>query len=195
MPLGGESLKTIRQKATGPAWDQDTDSLEALQVLIAGHITALTTHDGKLDTADTVVDAIKVKTDADLYGIVRKNVTLAADPSCTLFTVTGEVIVRVIAVCMSDVGATAAANLSVGIAASTAAIIAATGGTDLDAKEIWHDATPDAEIEDASVAKEYIITDSNDILLTSTAQCYPGTINFVCFWKALSTDGNVVAAV
>jgi len=161
---------------------------------IASHITALATHDTALGVVDGNVDAIKALVDDDLFAVVRKNVTLAANPSCTLFTVTGEVIVRVFAVCMVAVGTTAYDVLSVGIGGSTAAIIPETAGNLLVAREIWHDATPDAEIEEASVAKEYIISNGNDILLTAPGICYPGQINFVCFWKPLSTDGAVVAA-
>lgn len=118
------------------------------------------------------------------------------DPA-DLFTVTGDVIVRIVPVCTTSLTFDADATIEVGIAASTAAIVAQTDLTveGLAAREIWHDATPDSEIEALSVIKEYIITDGNDIILTvGTANVTGGVIAFYCFWSPLSSDGQVVAA-
>ena len=118
------------------------------------------------------------------------------DPA-TVFTVTGQVIVRVIAVCTTDLTFAANATIELGTAAATGSLIATTDLTTqaLAAKEIWHDATPDAEIELLSVAGERIITDGNDIVLTcGVANTNSGVIEFYCLWMPLSSDGNVVAA-
>ncbi|MBW2672495.1 MAG: hypothetical protein JRD89_03645 [Deltaproteobacteria bacterium] len=115
----------------------------------------------------------------------------------TVFTVTGQVIVRVIAVCTTNLTFDANATIELGIAGSTAGIIAQTDLTveALTAKEIWHDATPDSEIEAIGVLKEFIITDGNDIILTvGTANVTGGVIEFTCYWTPVSSDGNVVAA-
>ncbi len=111
-----------------------------------------------------------------------------------IFTVTGQVIVKIIAVCTTDLTFTANATIEVGIGLGSQ-IIATTDLTvsALTAKEIWHDATPDAEIEALSVMKEYIITDGNDITLDiDVANVNSGVIAFYCLWTPLSSDGLVV---
>ena len=118
--------------------------------------------------------------------------TAASSP--VLFTVTGDVIVKIIAVCTTDLTSAAAANVEVGIAGTTNAIIATTVATTIDAREIWHDNAADSEIEALSTAREYIITDGNDILITLSAQVDTGTLVFYCDWVPLSANGNVVAA-
>lgn len=111
-----------------------------------------------------------------------------------VFTVTGSVVVQVFAYCTTNLGFTANATIELGIAGSTASVIAQTDLTvaALIAQEIWHDATPDAEIELSSVAKEVIITDGNDIIITvGTANVNSGVIAFVATWYPLSTDGLI----
>lgn len=128
--------------------------------------------------------------------VVRKTLDIAssgAQGTKTLFTVTGDVLVRILAVCTENL-AGATGTISVGIAGATAGIIALTTGTDIDAGNIWHDASPDASLEAASVLGEYIIVNSSNIITTiATADLTDGTIEFTCFWEAISTDGNVVA--
>ena len=112
----------------------------------------------------------------------------------TLFTVTGTVIARVVAICTTDV-AGAAATLEVGVAGGTAKLIAQTTGTDIDIGEIWHDATPDSKIELSTVGAENIIANGADIILTvGTANATGGVLKFFVIWKPVSQDGNVVAA-
>lgn len=127
--------------------------------------------------------------------LVQKDVTFSSTTgTVNLFTVTGEVIVRIIAVVTTNVASGGGCNGEVGIAGSTAAILATTDITLLAAREIWHDTTPDAEIEALSVMKDFIISDGNDIVLTLSAQADSGALAFHCFWTPLSADGNVVAA-
>ena len=142
------------------------------------------------------------------YQLVTKTVTFAgatpngigdesgsANPS-TVFTVTGDVIVKIIAVCATNIVHAANAAISLGID-DGAQIIAATDLTvqGMAAREIWHDATPDAEIEALSTMKEFIITDGNDIDLdVSVADVNTGAITFYCMYTPLSPDGAVTAA-
>jgi len=109
----------------------------------------------------------------------------------SVFTVTGTVIVNVVCVCLTGVASGAGGNIEMGIAGATAVLLPTTLGTNLAAGEIWHDATPDAEIELASVVNEAIISDSNNIILTLSAQIDSGELAFYCFWAALSADGWV----
>jgi len=108
-----------------------------------------------------------------------------------LFTISGDVIVRIVAVCKVVCASAGACNASVGIAASTAHIIALTNITLLAAMEIWHDNAPANEIEALTVIKDRIITDGNDILLTLSAQADSGQIAFYCFWTPLSVGATV----
>lgn len=111
----------------------------------------------------------------------------------TLFTVTGTVLVRLFAICITDLQVVSGATLEVGTTISTAGLIAQTSATGIDANEIWHDATPDASIELSSVVAENII--HQDIhQLVGTADISGGSIAYYCIWKPISNDGSVVAA-
>lgn len=128
-------------------------------------------------------------------GKVEKAVTFSNTTGVvSLFTVTGDVVVRVVAVCATGCASAGGCSGEVGIAGSTAGIIAATDMTLLAAREIWHDASPDAEIEALGTMREFIVSDGNDIVLTLSAQVDSGGLAFYCFWTKLSSDGNVVAA-
>ena len=108
----------------------------------------------------------------------------------TMFTVTGIVELSIIAVCTTNL-AGASATVEVGTAASTAGLIAQTTATDIDANEIWHDASPDASIELTSVITRKIVSD--DIILhVGTADVTAGVIKFIVRWAPISSDGNVV---
>jgi len=120
------------------------------------------------------------------------------DADVTLFTVTGDVIVRVIAICKTAVASAGGCNISVGIAGATAAIIALTDCTQLAQNEIWHDASPDSLIEAMSIAGAagFIISGGSDIVLDVEAakQVDSGAVTFYCLWTPLSADGDVTAA-
>ena len=127
--------------------------------------------------------------------LVTKALTFANQAGqVNLFTVTGDVIVRIVAVVKTTCGSTGGCNVSVGIAADVDAIIPVTDITLLTAQEIWHDATPDSEIEALVAMREHIISDGNDITLNSDAADNSGAITFYCFWTALSSGATVVAA-
>ena len=113
-----------------------------------------------------------------------------------LFTVTGSVIVRIVAECTETVvEGVGGGTIEVGITGDTATIIAQTVATTLDANEIWHDATPDADIEALSVMGDFIIVNGMDIFATIAGQnITDGTVVFYCFWTPLGSTGAVVAA-
>jgi len=71
-----EYLEDLRQKATSPAWDQDTDSLEAISEAIAAIETALPSDPA--DASDIAADFDRHLTPLDFWG----------DPSA-LVTITG----------------------------------------------------------------------------------------------------------
>lgn len=110
----------------------------------------------------------------------------------TIFTVTGTVVMKLYAICTTDVVG-ASATLSVGVLGTTAGLIALTTGTNIDVGEIWHDATPDSGVENDTVAPEKIV--NSDVILTvGTANATGGVIKFICLWKPVTINGNVVAA-
>jgi len=125
----------------------------------------------------------------------EKTVTFTggSDP-VTLFTVTGDVIVRIVPVVTSGVASSAGANVRLGITGNTDAMIADTPAADLDAGELWLDVSPDSEIESADSIRAYIISGGNDIVLTPDDTVDSGSIVFHCYWSPLSTDGKVEAA-
>lgn len=109
-----------------------------------------------------------------------------------LFRITGDVIVRVVGVVKTNCASAAGCNASVGIAGATNNIIAVTDITTMLAEEIWHDNSPDSEIENLSVLQERIISDGNDIIMTLSAQADSGAITFYCFWLPLTALASVV---
>lgn len=127
--------------------------------------------------------------------IVRKAQTYSNDTgTLTLFTVTGDVIVRIIPICKTNLTSAGACNMELGVSGDVNAMIAATDVTAIDANEIWHDASPDANIEAESVSRDYIISNGDDVIETLSAQIDAGAITYYCFWIPLSLGASVVAA-
>lgn len=135
--------------------------------------------------------------------VVSKSMTFAGgttnDPGdydgtgnpATLFTVTGDVLVRIFAVCSVNL-AGAGATIEVGITGNTAGLIAQTTATDIDAGHVWIDTAP-ATIE--ALPAQQILTNGTDIIQTvATANITAGALTYYCLWTNLSSDGNVVAA-
>lgn len=130
---------------------------------------------------------------------LTKTVTFAAASTGKLATgtfkiatVTGTVAMSLFAVCSVDV-AGATAKIEVGTALSTAGLIAQTLGTDIDAGDIWHDATPDSSIELTSVITKKIVTQDVNYLIT-VADITGGVVKFYILWSPISADGNVEIA-
>jgi len=112
----------------------------------------------------------------------------------SVFTVTGDVLIRIIPVVTTTLTSAAAANIKLGAIGSTDAMIVDSLATNLVARGIWIDQTPDNEIEAVDRIRSYINVDGNDIILTLDAQIDTGVIRFYCFWSPLSSDGSVVNA-
>lgn len=137
------------------------------------------------------------------YETFQKSVTFTAgtnengdydgtgNPSA-LLTVTGVVELSIIALCTVNL-AGAGATVEVGTTTNTAGLLAQTTATDIGAKDIWHDATPDATIELTSVVTRKIVTENVSVKV-GTANITAGAITFVVRWAPISSDGNVVAA-
>lgn len=115
----------------------------------------------------------------------------------TLFTVTGDVLVRIFGVCTVDLVSGGGGTLEVGVTGNTAGLIAQTTATDIDASDLWSDSTPTVRVDTlASVLGPYIVANGADIIETvGTADITAGNVYYICLWRPLSPDGNVVSAV
>lgn len=128
---------------------------------------------------------------------VTKSITYAAGTTgatgaTTLFTVTGDVAVRLFAKCTSDLTSGGAATIEAGISGNTAALIAQTTATGIDSGEIWLDTGP-ATVE--ALPSQQILVGGTDIIQTiGTTTISGGILTYYCLWFPISTDGNVVAA-
>ena len=109
-----------------------------------------------------------------------------------LFTVTGDVLVVIFAKCTTNL-AGSSATLEVGVTGNTAALLAQTTAEDIDAGDVWRDASPAVGAE--AINGAVFIAGGLDIIeTTGTANITAGAITYYCMWLPLSSDGNVVAA-
>jgi len=115
--------------------------------------------------------------------------------SQTLFTVTGEVSIILMPVCTTLLAGSG--KLEVGVTGNLAGIIAETTATDIDASDIWYAAAPAdvGLIAFGTLVGPFAIANGLDILeTTTTADITSGQIHYICLWRAISPDGNLVAA-
>jgi len=119
-----------------------------------------------------------------------------AQGAYTIFTVTGDVYVQVFGLCQVLMDSGGAATIELGITGNTAALIAQTTATDLDAYETWQDAVPEANPGAVPLdARGFVIANGADIILTvGAADLTAGDVDFICRWWPISTNGNVIAA-
>lgn len=115
----------------------------------------------------------------------------------TLFTVTGDVLVRIFGVCTTSLESAGGGTLEVGVTGNTAALITQTTGTDIDANKIWNDASPAVGTDTlANVTGPHVIVNGMDIIETvGTADITAGAIYYICLWRPLSHNGNVISAI
>lgn len=116
--------------------------------------------------------------------------TTGATGATTLFTVTGVVALRILAVCSSDLLSGGAATIEVGLSGNTAALIAQSTATAIDTGEIWVDATP--ATAEALPAQQIVA--ANIIQTIGTTTITGGVLTYYCLWAPISSDGDVVAA-
>jgi hypothetical protein len=140
----------------------------------------------------------KVKEGGFGYKIARQEVTFAATApgNQTLFTVTGDVIARILGVVDTTLTSAGGGVLAVGCGTEETNVIGGyIAATELAAREIWHDMSPDSETEELNVMNGMVITDGNDVVLYyKTAAIDTGAIDFYCFWTPLSAGATVVSA-
>ena len=121
-----------------------------------------------------------------------------AQTAYTVFGVSGDVLLCVVGLCQVLMDSGGAATIELGIAGNTAALIAQTTATELDAYETWQDAGPEANpgtIDLFGGARQFVVAGGQDIILTvATADLTAGKIDFHAFWMPLSAGGSLVAA-
>lgn len=108
----------------------------------------------------------------------------------TLFTVTGNCLVNVFAICDTDLVSAGGGTMEVGVSGNTPGLIAQTTATDIDDGDIWIDASPAVGVEALPASK--ILNDGADIILTiGTADVTAGVMDFYCLWRPLSTGASI----
>jgi hypothetical protein len=116
---------------------------------------------------------------------------LGAVGATTLFTVTGDVVLSIFAVC-SETLSGATATVEVGISGNTAALIAQTTGTTITNGKIWATTSPATVL--AAPAEKVLTASTNIIQTVATAAVTDGTLTYYCLWYPLSANASVVAA-
>ena len=142
---------------------------------------------------NNLVDRLNsVLLDNQLESEITFDATTGTVDTHKIVDVTGVVAMQIFAVCETSVVG-ASGLIEVGTALSTAALIAQTTGTDIDANDIWHDASPDSSIELTSILAQNIITQDVNYKIT-VAALTAGVIKFFIMWAPISSDGDVVLA-
>ena len=192
-------LMTKADPAVMADYDNSTDSLQAIA-------DALAVADGNVDT----IEEVAFTAESPNYLAVTADMSSATWNTAAaheIVTVTGNVRVRILCECtvtLEDAGDTA--TLILGIAGNTAAFLASTsaGGAgaanQLDAGEIWIDATP-ADLGTALITSaaggaiiDAVVVGGYDIGYTiGTEALTAGTLIFHVWWSPLSATGACVA--
>ena len=122
------------------------------------------------------------------FGLPLKKVVAFSNDTGTvsLFTITGDVIVRIIPVVTTNLTSAAAANVRLGVVGNTDAMIVDSIATTLVSRNIWVDQTPTNDIEPTERIRNYIITNSNDVVMTLDDQVDTGVVAYYCFWMPLA---------
>lgn len=114
--------------------------------------------------------------------------TVGAQGALTVFTVTGAVLITELVARCKTLLAGASATIELGVAGNTAALIAQTTATDIDAGEFWQDSSPEAGVSPAVTMKAVT---GNIIATIGTADITSGVLEITAYWKPLSADGNL----
>ena len=110
----------------------------------------------------------------------------------TVLTITGRVVLKNLATFCTETLAGATATVALGVASSTAGLIAATTGTDIAANDWWIDATP-TEVGLAAVPAGHkdIALSESVIITVATANVTDGTLVFWAEYMPLTSNGRL----
>ena len=110
----------------------------------------------------------------------------------TIFTVTGNVLLKVFGVCTTDLVGTNA-TVEVGVTGNTAVSIALTTATTIDVNEVWRSNTPDVGAIAYSNITQFIVANGLDIIgNVKTANITAGVIDFIGVYIPLSEGAQLV---
>jgi hypothetical protein len=119
--------------------------------------------------------------------------TTGAVATHEIFTVTGSVRLRLLPLCTTDL--VGAGTIVLGVEGATNAFIASTNSEAIDANEFWLSATPAALVVANSSVLDFNIAGGLDVgYEIASVAASAGVISFYYAWKALSSNGAVVAA-
>ena len=115
-----------------------------------------------------------------------------------IFEVTGNVMVRVFAIGKVQPTGAATPTVELGVAGSTATLLAQVADArTIDTGDIWVDATPITKIEAVDFGGDhtFVISGGQDIIMTIGGEdLTAGEIDFYCYYKPLSPNGEVAPA-
>lgn len=116
-----------------------------------------------------------------------------------IFTVTGLVFAKLVAVCTTNLTGDTA-TIEVGITGATAIFMPTETATQIDAGQIWLNDAGNAtyaivgeEQAAADNMPEYLLNGNDIILTVKTANVTAGVLDFYCLWRPVSDDGAVIA--
>ena len=120
------------------------------------------------------------------------NATWNTVASHEVFTITGLVRMKLWIECTENVAGAGA--IQFGVEGATNAFIASTTGTDLDANDLWYDATPTVVYDISQyVIMDYVVNGLDVGYEITGAALTDGTLVFHCVWEPLNSTGAVVA--
>jgi hypothetical protein len=112
------------------------------------------------------------------------------DNPVALATITGRVqLYQYYAYCITTLTG-ASATIEAGTANNTAAMIAQTTATDIDATQFWKDATPSGD-EEIATSLRWLLVAADLVLTVGTAPITAGKFEFAWLWVPMSSDGNI----
>lgn len=119
--------------------------------------------------------------------------TTGATGAHTLFTVTGNVVANVFAICDTDLAVGGATTAEVGVAGNTALLLGQITASTFDDGDVW---TVDGGVKvgGSDIFTTFALNDGADIILTiGTSTLTGGVVDFYCLWRPLSTGANITA--
>lgn len=178
------------------SWGTGTDATAAERIGTA----LATSEEGKIDLIKTTTDDVDVRL-RQIARHIKADVTAGTAWETTsspvsLFTVTGDVLVRVFGTVQTTVeSASNTGTLEVGVSGNTAVLLAQTtaDGTNLLAGVAWVDATATTKGKKATDGDWFVIAGGEDIILTvATNNMTAGAVTVYCEYIPLSDGATVV---
>jgi hypothetical protein len=141
-----------------------------------------------------IIDEIRARVGTDLLGGLyagKRRWNFTAQGHTELFEVDGWNAIRLFAICTTAL-AGATATVEVGTSGDSDAIIPPTTGTEIDASDLWFDATPSGVIFELTHANfKTVVTAQNIRITVGTADLTAGQIDFYAFYEPIEPKASV----